>query len=142
VIVVDTSVWSQALRRRRGAPSTDASEPAGAALLRRLIEEGEPVAVPGPVVQELLSGLRSEGQVERLNAVLEPFPTLLATRDTHVLAASVSNACRRRGVACSSLDVLIAALTLERGGILLTADQDFSRIAEHSDLRVQLLPGA
>lgn len=142
MIVVDTSVWSQALRRRRSHEAQHPPEPPGAALLRRLILAGEPVAVPGPVVQELLSGLRHEAQVERLNAVLAPFPTLLAARETHVLAASLSNACRRGGVACSSVDAIIAALTLEQGGLLLTADLDFSRIAEHCDLRVQIVPGA
>ena len=142
MIVVDTSVWSLALRRRRGPRGLAAPEPHGAALLRRLIQAGEPVAVTGAVVQELLSGLRHEEQVQRLNTVLEPFPTLLATRETHVLAASLSNACRRGGVACSSVDAIIAALTLEQSGLLLTADQDFGRIAEHCDLRVQLVPGA
>lgn len=142
MIVVDTSVWSQALRRRRSGEDQSAPEPPGATLLRRLIQGGEPVAVPGPVVQELLSGLRDEAQAQRLDELLEPFPTLLATRPTHVLAASLSNACRRGGVACASVDALIAALTLERGGLLLTADRDFVHIAGCCELRVELLPGA
>lgn len=136
MIVVDTSVWSQALRRRRGAER----ESPGGALLRGLIEAGEPLAIPGPVIQELLSGLANDEQLARLDEVLEPFPTLLATRSSHVLAARISNVCRRRGVSCSTTDALIAALTLERAGLLLTADADFTRIAEHTDLRVQQVP--
>ena len=57
MVIVDTSVWSLALRRRRNQPNNDAS----IAELVRLIGEGEAL-MAGPIRQELLSGVASEEQ--------------------------------------------------------------------------------
>ena len=57
-------------------------------------------------------------------------PVLLASRDHHVAAARIANACRPRGIAVSTIDVLIAALVIGHRATLLTADQDFTRLAE------------
>ena len=57
MVIVDTSVWSLALRRRRNQPNNDAS----IAELVRLIGEGEAL-IAGPIRQELLSGVASEEQ--------------------------------------------------------------------------------
>jgi predicted nucleic acid-binding protein len=53
VILVDTSVWSLAFRRRR----SDSDEPTEARVLRELIEADEKIALAGIVLQEVLSGL-------------------------------------------------------------------------------------
>jgi predicted nucleic acid-binding protein len=58
-IVIDTSVWSLALRRQRTSPSVEARE------LAELIREGR-AALRGPVRQELLSGVGGEDQCEKL----------------------------------------------------------------------------
>jgi len=90
----------------------------------------------GIVLQELLSGVRRPAERERLKALLDPFPMLLADRDAHLLAARISRACRAKGVAAATVDCLIAAQTIASGASLLTADQDFVRIAVHSALRL------
>lgn len=132
MIVVDTSVWSEALRRPAGARPSRA-----AALLQDLIRENEPVAMPGIVYQELLSGIRDSAQFQRLVAVLEPFPVLLADRELHLQAAQLANQCRAKGVAASTPDALIAATAIRHSGVLLTGDLDFERIADCSSLRIQ-----
>jgi predicted nucleic acid-binding protein len=137
MIVVDTSVWSRALRRR---PAGQAD--AAATILRALIEAHEPVGLPGIVFQELLTGVRAPEQFERLLAALEPFPLLLAEREHHLLAAEIGNACRAAGVAASTPDLLIAATAVRLRGTLLTSDRDFVRIATCSSLKVRFVPDA
>ncbi len=127
MIVVDTSVWSQALRRPRRGDAL----PGPGKLLMRLIREGEPIVLPGIVYQELLSGLRHQPQFLRLRRVLAPFPVLLATRDDHLQAASIVNTCRASGVQVSAVDALIVSMAAAREATLLTSDRDYVHMAEH-----------
>jgi predicted nucleic acid-binding protein len=131
LIAVDTSVLSLAFRRRKA--------PAGAAVLRlrRAIETGEAVVLPGICLQELLSGVRTEEQFARLSAIAAPFPVMLASRDHHLAASRIANDCRQGGVAVGAIDALIAALCIAHGARLLTTDEDFQRIADTSALRLE-----
>lgn len=132
MMVVDTSVLSLAFRRRtRGvveAPIVEA--------FRRMVEEDLPVAIPGIVLQELLSGVRTGTEFERLQEVMRGFPVLLATEAHHATAARISNKCRRSGLSVSVVDCLIAATALELNAQLLTTDEDFARMAAIFDLRL------
>ena len=94
------------------------------------------MAIPGIVLQELLSGVRTDEQFDRLLAVADGFPVLTAGRDDHVLAARVSNACRLGGVSATTIDCLIAAQTIVSRGKLLTLDRDFARMAPHCGLEL------
>jgi len=132
VILVDTSVWSLAFRRRR----SESDEPSKAAVLRELIEADEEIALPGIVLQELLSGIREKAQFEKLEEILAGFPLLLATQQTHIKAARIANACRSKGIAVSAVDCLIAAMAIEHNAQLLTSDRDFVYMAEHCALRL------
>lgn len=132
MILLDTSVLSLAFRRR--GQHGGASPAAGA--LRRLIEGDAPLAVPGIVLQELLSGVRGEGRFSRLRRLIEPFPVLLAERRHHIEAARIANTCWRAGVSASTVDCLIAALAIESEAYLFTLDADFVRIARCSALKL------
>ena len=132
MIVLDTSVLS-AVYRRSPAPV----RPAPA--VRRFVElvrSDAPMAIPGVVLQEILSGVKTEAQFRRLDDLLSGFPLLLANRQTHVLAAEVRNLCRARGVAGATIDCLIAAQTLQADAELMTLDKDFVRIARHTALKL------
>lgn len=131
MILLDTSLLSLAFRRR--PPS---HEPPAVTSFRRLVEADAPVAIPGIVLQELLSGLRTDAEVARLQTLLEGFPIILADRRDHVAAAGIANACRRHGVSVSTIDCLIAALTTGRNAALFTLDADFERMRRHCDLRL------
>ncbi len=132
MIIVDTSVWSLALRRCK--PGTE--QPGEALTLRRLIEADEHVAVPGIVLQELLSGIRERSQFQRLKEVLSGFPVMLATEQSHVEAARISNTCRAKGIALSAVDCLIAATAIEHGARLFTVDRDFFHLSKHIRLKL------
>jgi len=136
VIVVDTSVWSLAFRRR----ARPGDEPKVVSLLRRMIKDDQPLAVPGIVFQELLTGVRDPTQVKKLQSILDGFPLLLATREHHIEAAKISTACRKGGVAAATVDCLIAAHCVFSNSPLLTTDDDFKRIARHAPLKLYPIP--
>lgn len=133
MIVLDTSILSLAFRRRRRETG---DEPPPVAALRKLIADDAPLVVPGIVLQELLSGVSSREQFRKLQQAMAGFPLLLSGETHHVRAAQINNACRRHGVACSTIDALIAAQVIESGGRLFTTDADFQRIAMHSPLKL------
>ena len=68
-VLVDTSVWSLALRR--GVPQDGAE----VRELQELLQEGR-VAMMGPIRQELLSGIRGEAQFRQLRVRLRAFVDL------------------------------------------------------------------
>ena len=136
MIVVDTSVWSLAFRRR----ARPGDEPKVVSLLRRMIKDDQPLAVPGIVFQELLTGVRDVSQARKLQRILDGFPLLLATKDDHVEAAKISTACRKGGVAAATVDCLIAAQCISSNSQLLTTDEDFQRIALHAALNLYPIP--
>jgi predicted nucleic acid-binding protein len=121
-VIVDTSVWSLAFRRRKvvKTPEVDA--------LMHLVEQGQ-VVLLGPVRQEVLSGIKHQDQFERLRERLAAFPDLgLTTRDFET-AAELCNLCITKGVQAAHTDFLIAAAAVIRGYAVLSADRDFENIA-------------
>ena len=130
-LVVDTSVWSLVLRR----PQVEESNPFVQAF-RSHIGEGDGLFLIGNILQELLDGVRIQRDFQRLLTLLEPFPLLELTRETYVAAAKLRNTCRTKGVQAGPIDFLIAAACMDHGFPLLTADRDFSHIANYSDLVV------
>ena len=132
MILLDTSVLSAAYRRRRGS----APEPFAATHLRQLVKHNAPLAIPGIVFQELLSGVRTEEQFSRLQILLESFPIVSATPPDHVAAARLFNACRSKGVAATLIDCLIASQARARRASLWSLDQDFARIARIFELKL------
>jgi predicted nucleic acid-binding protein len=133
VILLDTSVLSAVLRRRRRG----AREDAVAARVVGLLDSDESVAVPGIVFQELLSGIAEPKQAERVLAALrESFPLALATEGDHLKAADLANLAARKGVALSTPDALIAAQAFNRRAVLFTVDGDFGTVAALGGVRL------
>ena len=123
-VIVDTPVWSLALRRRNRKdtpPQTQA--------LSDLVAEGR-VVLLGAIRQEILSGVRYPEQFERLRAALEPFPDEPIRTDDYVEAAQVCNGCLRSGVLTGNTDSLICAVAISRGMEVLTTDRDFVHMSE------------
>jgi hypothetical protein len=63
-------------------------------------------------------------------------PLVVPDREDHIEAASLRNACRRRGVQVGTIDALLAQLCIQHGLHLLTTDRDFDQIARFSPLQV------
>lgn len=122
-VLVDTSVWSLALRRRSRLDDPAAQE------LRSLIDEGR-VAMIGPIRQELLSGIRTHDAFAQLRDHLRPFSDEPLETADFERAAEHFNTCRIRGVQGSNTDFLIAAVAERRNLPVLTTDADFVRFAK------------
>jgi predicted nucleic acid-binding protein len=131
--LVDTSVWSFALRRK---PS-DLSEAERAIVLElsELAKEGR-VRMIGPVRQELLSGIKTEAQYEKLRVALQVFPDESLHTAEYESAAKASNDCRTKGVVVSPVDVLICATALAREWNIFTTDPDFRNYAKILPIRL------
>ena len=132
MILLDTSVLSLALRRGRASAASATIR----GDLERMILEDAPLALPGIVFQEVLSGVKDERQFEQLRRELEGLPIVLAATGDHLRAAALFNACQRHGIAGTLADCLIAALAIERDAQLWSLDTDFERIARHCDLQL------
>lgn len=123
-VLVDTSVWSLALRRKGQSASAPVME------LRNLISDGR-VRMIGPIRQELLSGIRDEAQFTTLEVHLAAFPDLPITTEDHVTAARFFNLCRTKGIQGSNTDFLICAVAIHHKLAIFTTDKDFPLYAAH-----------
>jgi hypothetical protein len=121
-VLVDTSVWSLALRRARRIDDAVPRE------LAELIQEGRVVLI-GPVRQELLSGIGSKSQFEQLREHLRAFPDLGLEPADYEVAAAAYNRCRERGIQGSNTDFLICAVATRRDLAIFTTDGDFRHYA-------------
>lgn len=129
-LLVDTSVWSLALRR-----DVEASEPE-VQHLKDALFGSEVVVTAGLVLQELLqgfSGPKAHAQIVERFAAL---PLLQPDRDDHIAAAALRNACRQAGVQIGTVDAVLAQLCIHHELTLLTTDKDFAHAAKHCALRV------
>jgi hypothetical protein len=129
-ILVDTSVWSLAFRRRKiNDESPLVLE------LSELVAEGSAMIV-GPVRQELLSGIKHRSQFESLRDRLRAFPDVSLTSTDYERAAEHFTACRRKGVQGSNTDFLICAIAERLQIGIFTSDADFSLFSEHIPIRL------
>jgi hypothetical protein len=135
-VLVDTSVWSLALRRT----ATTVRDPA-AQELAQLIADYR-ILMIGPVRQEILSGMRRDQQFERLRDHLRAFPDLRLDTADYEHAATLFTACRRRGVQRSNTDFLICAAAIRRDVPVFTTDRDFDAFQEVLGVRLHSTPGA
>ncbi len=118
-VLVDTSVWSLALRRRQPEREDAVVEELG-----RLIADVE-VAMIGPIRQERLSGIREKTQYRALQVKLRAFPDLRLETTEYETAARFFNQCRAAGVKGSNTDFLLCAVGHLRGMPIFTTDKDF-----------------
>jgi len=121
-VLVDTSVWSLALRR------TNAAHPSQS-VLERLILDGR-VAIIGPIRQEILSGVKVATQFSQLRTQLKAFPDTVLTTEDFEEAAGFFNSCRTRGIQGSNTDFLICAVAVRGKMSILTMDGDFQHYAK------------
>ena len=128
--LVDTSVWSLALRRDQ-----DGAGPQVKAL-RAALEGDEMVVTTGLVLQELLQGFAGPRARKDIVERFAALPLLSPDRPDHIDAAELRNRCRRAGVQIGTIDALLAQLCIRHDITLLTTDNDFVHAAAHCALRV------
>jgi predicted nucleic acid-binding protein len=78
------------------------------------------------VRQEMLSGIKSNEQYEKLRVHLRAFPDEPIDTLDYEEAAKAGNRCRTKGIVVSIVDVLLCAVTVRRDWSIFTTDPDFS----------------
>lgn len=129
-LLVDTSVWSLALRR----DGVHESDEVGA--LREALMGADSVVTTGLVLQELLQGFNGPKAKEAIIARFGALPLIQPDRQDHVAAAEVRNACRRGGVQIGTIDALLIQLCGRYEMTLLSSDKDFANAARHVPFRL------
>lgn len=82
----------------------------------------------GPVLMELLKGVRGDKEHQLLTSAFEALPWLETDRQVWRRAGELGRNLRERGVAIPFSDVVIAALALEQDVAVMTCDRHFRHI--------------
>lgn len=125
MILVDTSVWIELLNGR--ATAIDPLQ----------------FVTCGPVVQEVLQGLRDGREARAFAAAFEAVECLgdPLPRRMFAAAAEIYRSGRRRGLTIrSSVDCLIAAIAIEYDIPVWHRDRDFDVIATYTELQIASAP--
>jgi len=133
MVLVDTPVWSLALRRR--AADLSGNERRLIASFYDLVRESR-VELLGAARQEILSGIREESQFHRIRNYLRAFEDVTLTIDDYEEAAQMSSRCRRSGIAWSATDMLICAVSGRRHWRIFSTDKDFVHYSRVLDLQL------
>ncbi|MBR9987506.1 MAG: PIN domain-containing protein [Desulfosarcina sp.] len=128
-IIVDTCIWSLALRRNNPIAGAETD------VLNELIVDGR-VQMIGAIRQEILSGIKSEAQYRQLRNTLRAFPDLKQAPDDFELAARFFYTCRSNGIQGSNTDFLICATAVRHKMTVLTNDNDFFLFKKHIDVTI------
>lgn len=128
-VLVDTNIWSMALRCKANVNNKDVDK------LKALILSNQVVMI-GPVRQELLSGIASEEGFYKLNVSLEVYDDFPILRHDYITAARFYNLCRRQGVQGSMTDFLICAVAVNNDMRIYTNDMDFHNFSKHLPIKL------
>lgn len=132
-VLVDTPIWSAALRRGEGRSAQFKQE------MTKLVSQGV-VELIGPIRQELLSGIREQAQIEAVRERLRRFVDLPITIDDYEEAATYFNKCRSKGIQGSSTDFLICAIAVRHDLAIFTDDRDFDGYRKVLPIRLHAMP--
>lgn len=128
--LIDTSVWSEALRRKE--KSLHSSE----TLVRRIIENNHEIVIIGIILQEILSGILDRKLFAEIKSILSDFSFVDLIKEDFVHAAELRNRCRQKGITAGSIDFLIASAAARNELTLVTYDKDFTSISKYAELNI------
>jgi predicted nucleic acid-binding protein len=124
-LLVDTSVWSLALRRDEELNLPEVMA------LRAALAGAESVVVTGLVLLELLQGFAGPKAQESIVERFAALPLIQPDREDHIAAAQIRNLCRRNGVQIGTIDAVLIQLCGRYELTLLTTDQDFQHASRY-----------
>jgi predicted nucleic acid-binding protein len=124
-LLVDTSVWSLALRRK-DATGPSPEEQRFKQELAQVIQDGRVVMI-GMIRQELLSGIKEPSQYEKVKSALDAFLDEPIDTADHEYAARLYNECRSHGCEAGPVDMLICSVAVRRNWQVLSSDAALNR---------------
>ena len=127
MIVVHSSVWIDELRGVDTDPVLR---------LRRFVRRQD-VIVGDLIMCEVLRGVRSEAEAQRIEAAMREFEFVsLCDGELAITAAANYRLLRARGITVrSTVDLIIGTFCIERGHALLHSDRDFEPMERYLGLK-------
>ena len=130
-VLIDTPIWSLALRRTRRTSRQQALVDELTELIREMRAE-----IIGPIRQEVLSAIPREEQFRSVQKRLRPFDDVPIDTPDYEEAATLYNLCRARGIQGSHTDFLICAVAIRHSLSVFTVDRDFTHYATHTGVQL------
>ncbi len=127
MILVDTSIWIAAFRKKNPVRIEDAAE-------------FDEIVTCLPVIQEVLQGFREEHPFRTAREAMLALPLVESPMEESLFleAAELYRSARRQGLTIrSSVDCLIAACALRHNLPVLHRDRDYDLLAQISPLRAR-----
>lgn len=117
-ILIDTSAWIDFFRNQTG-PIGDT--------VAALIEQDQAV-ITGPILTELLQGLKNKQETATLNELLSIIPFAEVTRNDWERTGNLLRKLRQQGITLPLTDALIAIVAKRHGFEVLPLDQHFEHL--------------
>ncbi|MBM9501233.1 PIN domain-containing protein [Leptospira sp. 201903071] len=128
-LLVDTSVWSEALRRKgRTLKSAET-------FLYQIIQNEDDIFVTGIILQEILTGIKEPKIFTEIEEQFRYFNFISPSEKDHIEAAKLRNSLSKKGITLATIDALIAQIAITHNLILATYDTDFLRISGITKLK-------
>lgn len=116
-LLVDTSIWIEYFRGR--LPD--------AAAIEHGLGQGT-VFVTGPIVAELLQGVRTKAEADKLRRCIDAIPYIECTLEDWLAAGGTAFTLRRKGITVPLTDLVIAAVARRIGAAVYSRDKHFALI--------------
>jgi len=117
-IIIDTSAWIDFFRSQSGVVGDVVSS---------LISQDQAV-ITGPVVSELLQGLKNRKEGKALGELFSIIPYVEVKREDWEKAGDLLRNLRQRGITVPLTDALIAIVAKQHGYSVLTLDRHFEHL--------------
>ena len=130
MMLIDTSAWIFALKKSFHSFVKERIE--------KIFMESD-VAINGMIELELLGGVKTEKEYERLKSRLDALYYIETDRSLWDYASKLAIHLKRKGVHVPYADILIAASAMQEKAILVHTDAHFDAISKYSELKVESL---
>lgn len=128
MILVDTSVFIDFFAGKHSKLTE---------ILIKSIENSDDLCTCGLIIAEILQGIRSDKEYDRIKSILSGLIYLPITKNMFIHAASMYRTIRKNGKTVRGpADCIIASVCLEHEVELLHNDKDFTTIAQYTSLRI------
>lgn len=122
-VIVDTSIWLLALRRKKKQSTSEIR------ILESLIDN-QNICMLGLIRQELLSRIKDQKQFTQLKEVLSSFDDYPIITKDYELASENFNLFKGKGIQGSNTDFLICAVSNRSHFPIFTTDKDFEKFSK------------
>lgn len=128
MIIVDTSIYIDFFAGKH-SKSTE--------ILVKSIEKSDDICTCGLIITEILQGIRSDKEYDRIKNILSGLIYLPITKNMFINASAIYRTIRKNGKTVRGpADCIIASVCIEHEVELLHNDKDFNTIAQYTSLRI------